>query len=482
MKIPCPLSILENVGGALAAPLLWTSNLLRGERAPYVRPRIFTPSGRRVGLPLSLSHVALGLTLAALLPISTRAVTATGLSSFEGIEEPTVRYQPATGKFIHDDFVNITDVGERTFRMFLRYHSDLWDADRDTKNKDRERAEVKGLGRHQKSSETFEYATTWRTNPEFQGSGRFCHIFQLKSTNGDSGMPLITLSILEGRQKAALQYASGAEKKAVTAREFDWTPGKWQTVRIRIKTSETNDGEVLASIDGDEFQGARGVTVNRTEANDYRPKWGLYRGVIPGLPIGEDYVEHRNVSAQPVGGIDDREQIQLETNAREKARTSPKEALMWLQTQQPSPTRDVALSAIATRWAESQPVAAIAWVETLSPESPRADALLHVFNRWADADAGAALNWIKARAPAPELDPLLWYYTTDSTLRYVDREKALAALPLIADPELRAKAIDHVVLIWARSESAAAARYIEASAALDEKHKTAILKKITALH
>lgn len=436
----------------------------------------------RVVRPRSLTCVVASLAVAALLPLSARAVTATGLSSFEGIEEPLVRYQPTTGNFIPDDFVNITDIGERTFRMFLRYHSDLWDADRDTKNKDRERAEVKGLGRHQKSGETFEYVTMWRTNPEFQGSGRFCHIFQLKSTNGDSGMPLITLSILEGQQKAALQYASGAEKKSVTAREFDWTPGKWQTVRIRIKTSETGDGEVLASVDGDEFQGARGITVNRAGANDYRPKWGLYRGVIPGLPIGEDYVEHRNISAQPVGATDDQEQIQVETTAREKARTSPQDALAWLQTQPPSPTRDVALAAIATRWAESKPAAAITWVETLSAGSLRADALLHVFNRWADANAGAALNWIKARAPSPDLDPLLWYYTTDSTLRYVDREEALAALPLIADSELRAQAIDHVVLIWARAESAAAARYIEASAALDEKHKAAIREKIAALH
>src|SRR4051812_10484467 len=162
-----------------------------------------------------------------LLPAA-NAVTATGLSSFEGIEEPLVKFFPATGKFERDAFVNITDRGGGTVRMTLRYNAEWWDGDRDTLNKDRQRAEVKGLGPHQKHGDTFDYETTWRSNPGFRGSNGFCHIFQLKATNGDSGAPLITLSI---RGDKATVEANPAGPKII-AREFSWKPDTWQTVRI----------------------------------------------------------------------------------------------------------------------------------------------------------------------------------------------------------------------------------------------------------
>ena len=61
-----------------------------------------------------------------------RAVTATGLSSFEAIEEPSVKFFPATGKFVPDTFVNITDRGDGTFRFAHRFNAAWWDGDRDT--------------------------------------------------------------------------------------------------------------------------------------------------------------------------------------------------------------------------------------------------------------------------------------------------------------------------------------------------------------
>jgi hypothetical protein len=421
------------------------------------------------------------LPLGALLPLSTHAVTATGLSSFEGIEESLVRYSPGAGTFVHDDFVNTADLGGGVFRMLLRYRPDEWDGDRDTPNKDRQRAEVKGLGVHQKTGETFDYSTTWRTNPGLRGASRFCHIFQLKSTDGDSGMPVVTISILEGQQRAAVRYCSGRSKDEIIAREFAWTPGKWQTVRVRIRTSMTEDGEVLASIDGDPFEGARGLAVYRPDATDYRPKWGLYRGTSPGLLLGDDYVEHKDISAERTGVVSDPEQIRMENAARKLALNSPMEALAWLQSQPPSPARAVAIATIAAEWSQTEPAAAMSFVEKLAPaEVGRAAAMQRVFNRWADQDADAVLRWVAARAPAAELDPLLWYFATDSTFRYVAREKALAGAVLIGDSELRASALDHVVLIWARREPTEAARYIEECPALTPEQKAEIRLKIDA--
>ncbi len=73
---------------------------------------------------------------------------------------------------------------------------------------------------------------------------------------------------------------------------------KWQTVKIRIKVSTAKEGELTASIDGDEFQGVKGVALYRPQATDYRPKWGLYRGVDKEMNLGDDYIEHKNASAQ----------------------------------------------------------------------------------------------------------------------------------------------------------------------------------------
>src|SRR5687767_6863135 len=183
-------------------------------------------------------------------------VKATALGSFEGIEEPTVIYRPQTRSFTTGDtFVNITDIGGGIVRFALRYHPDWWDGDRATKNQDRQRAEVKGLGPHQRTGETFRYSMQWRTNREFVGADRFCHIFQLKATDGDNGAPLVTLSLSEGTERGKLQVWSGRSRGARVAREFSWKPGEWQQAQIVITISTEERGAALASINGDKLDG-----------------------------------------------------------------------------------------------------------------------------------------------------------------------------------------------------------------------------------
>jgi len=55
---------------------------------------------------------------------------------------------------------------------------------------------------------------------------------------------------------------------------------------------------------------------------------------------------------------------------------------------------------------------------------------------------------------------------------------ALDAAPLIHDPDLRAKAFEHVAEIWARTQRAAAVDFIEGSHALDASQKKAITQRI----
>jgi hypothetical protein len=71
-------------------------------------------------------------------------------------------------------------------------------------------------------------------------------------------------------------------------------------VRIRIRTSTTSDGYVLASVNGDPFVGVTGVAVYRLGSTDYRPKWGSYRAVDTLQPYGDDTVGQMDISAQRI--------------------------------------------------------------------------------------------------------------------------------------------------------------------------------------
>ena len=227
-------------------------------------------------------------------------VTATNKSSFEGIEEPTVRYLPGSDSFVSDSYINITDQGSNIIRFLLRYRpGQWWDGDRNTTNEDRQRAEVKGLGAHQKVSQTFEYTTTWRSDANFKTTNHFCHIFQLKATDGDDGAPLVVLSILNGTT-AAVRYCSGTQSGFTVVRSFPWTKNAWQTVRVRIKTSSSTSstGSIQVSVNGGSFQGVSGIKLYRSGSTDYRPKWGLYRGVDASSQLSDNWIEHKNVTAK----------------------------------------------------------------------------------------------------------------------------------------------------------------------------------------
>jgi hypothetical protein len=225
-----------------------------------------------------------------------------GLKSFEGVEEPTMKWVEGSngGHAERDEFVNITEPEPGVVRMFLRYRGNgstgWWDGDQGTSRRDRQRAEIKGLGPHQKMGETFEYGTTFRTDPDFKGYARFCHIMQVKATDGDKGAPLVTLSILDNTH-AALRYVSGTGGFK-DAQGFEWKPGEWMTIRFRLTTSTGNNGALLLSVNGGPFKGVTGVPMYRPRATDYRPKWGLYRGVVPAMR--DDWVEHKEGYARKI--------------------------------------------------------------------------------------------------------------------------------------------------------------------------------------
>ncbi|HTQ30745.1 MAG TPA: chitobiase/beta-hexosaminidase C-terminal domain-containing protein [Opitutaceae bacterium] len=265
---------------------------------------------------MTMKHIILGaLCLSALVPtLALKATTAVHLSDFGVVEEPQVIWHVSSKTFTSDGgFQNITEVTPGTFQMLLNWSTSQWTGDRSTTNNDRGRAEVQTLGPYQKTHETSLYTTTWRTNPQFKGSGRFCHITQLKSVDGvekESGAPMITTSIGSGTSSAVVQYCSTNFSPANVfspkpVRSVTWHPNTWLAEQIKVTTTADGEktGQVVVSLNGDAFQGVTKVEVSRPQSTMYYPKWGLYRkqettsGFSP-----SDYVQHSNVSATNLSG------------------------------------------------------------------------------------------------------------------------------------------------------------------------------------
>lgn len=255
---------------------------------------------RNPGVLRSALAGALGVVLPLAVFGATAANSARTLSDFANAEEPVRRFIVASGAFEPDSFQNIEQPEPGAVRFTLRYFpSEWWDTDRDTDNKDRQRAEVKGLGPAQGRGEEFEYTTTWMTDPALRGLGKFCHVFQLKGVDGENSPPLVALSVLRTNGSAAVRYWPGGRETFAMVRQFKYQPGEASAVRIRVKTSSADgvaDGAILVSINGDEFEGVRQVAVFRPRSTTYRAKWGFYRGFSEELPAGVHWVEHRNVS------------------------------------------------------------------------------------------------------------------------------------------------------------------------------------------
>jgi hypothetical protein len=191
--------------------------------------------------------------------------------------------------------------------------------------------------------------------------------------------------------------------------------------------------------------------------------------------MGDDFIEHRAISANPLAQISQPDGTPAATAGEDWS------ALFGeLKAQPRSPARNEQLATVAAEWANQDPHAAMKAVAQLDANDGLPDARQRVFNRWADRDSAAVLEWAKHQPPSLELDNLLWYFATDTTLRYVRRPLALEGAAIIADRSLRAQALEHVVLIWARSEPAQAARYVRESGALTDEQKKTLLEKIDA--
>jgi hypothetical protein len=229
------------------------------------------------------------------------ATTASSLSSFGGIEEPSAVVHSGGSVDQGDTYKNITDQGSGTFRFLLRYYQGNWsDGDRDTTSTSMQRAEVKVLGARQLRGETYTYSSQWRTSSGYAfATTNTCAVQQVKATDGDNSQGL-SATFLSSQTTG--RTAHGAGSGMTTVRSFNWAAGTYITVANKIKISSAAgraDGLYQTSVNGDSFRGISSVVMERPSSTTYQPKWGLYRSQ-GNLNIARgtgEYVEHTKVTA-----------------------------------------------------------------------------------------------------------------------------------------------------------------------------------------
>jgi hypothetical protein len=241
--------------------------------------------------------LVLSLLTAVLTPAAFASTTATSLSSFGGIEEPSAIYHASGSVTQGDTYVNITDRGSGTFRFLLRYYKGNWsDGDRNTTSTSMQRAEVKVLGARQLQGETYTYKSTWRTVSTYTfATTNTCAVQQVKATDGDNSQGL-SATFLSSQTSGRTAHGA-VQGTMTTVKTFSWAAGSSTTIANKIKISSSAgraDGSYQTSVNGGSFSGPTNIVMERPNSTTYQPKWGLYRSQ-GNLNIDRgtnEYIEH----------------------------------------------------------------------------------------------------------------------------------------------------------------------------------------------
>jgi hypothetical protein len=232
---------------------------------------------------------------------SSFATTATSLSSFGGIEEPSAIFHADGSVTQGDTYANIRDQTGGVFRFILRYNKGNWsDGDRDSTSTTMQRAEVKVLGARQLRGETYTYTSSWKTVSTYLFSTTStCVVQQVKAYDGDNSQALSGTNLTS--QTSGHTAHGAVQGTMTTVRSFSWSAGSTIKISNKIKVSSSAgsaDGLYQTSINGDSYTGKTNLVMERPSATQYQPKWGLYRSQ-GNLNIDRgtgEYVEHSSVT------------------------------------------------------------------------------------------------------------------------------------------------------------------------------------------
>ncbi len=193
--------------------------------------------------------------------------------------------------------------------------------DYDGTNYDRQRNEIKinsssADNLEAKEGQTFTYKWKFRVGEDFPKPTGFCHIFQLKATEGgEAGSPLLTFTISNGEDELLFRHARiGADMS--TVRVLDSIPmsnirGNWVEAEVTVLNKDAGHvtmtlkdvktGALLMSCDEDadmwrrpEAKDADGkwyeTDFPAVSGQINRPKWGIYQALPSNRVLANDAI------------------------------------------------------------------------------------------------------------------------------------------------------------------------------------------------
>jgi hypothetical protein len=187
-------------------------------------------------------------------------------------------------------------------------HRDI-DTDRDV-NFDRSRIEIKVApsGGHDalkaRENQTFTYTWRFRIDSGMKFSNRFTHMFQLKSSQGDDGAPLLTITGRGGGAgKLQVIHTGNPSRGTLDDVSLAGLQGIWLDVSVRATFS--HHGTLRMTIKKPD--GTAVIDINQQnldlwrDGDHIRPKWGIYRGKSNQLRAAEDTVRFASFAITPGG-------------------------------------------------------------------------------------------------------------------------------------------------------------------------------------
>ncbi|MDH7448067.1 T9SS type A sorting domain-containing protein [Aquimarina sp. 2201CG14-23] len=209
----------------------------------------------------------------------------------------------------HIDEVFDTDLGIQVFRFIIHVQEDI-DRDKCTTT-DRQRNEIKTYAPSPDNlkgtlGETVQYQWKFKLDTNFQPSGSFTHLHQLKSVGADTAeesQPLITLTARKGNEdQLELRYAPTTSQSTLTSVNLSLLKGNWVEVTETVTYGETNNAIyniLITNVNtGAEIlnYSSSELRMWKTNADFIRPKWGIYRSLNSPSDLRDEEVLYANFS------------------------------------------------------------------------------------------------------------------------------------------------------------------------------------------
>lgn len=169
------------------------------------------------------------------------------------------------------------------------------DNDRCLSSTDRQRNEIKTYDKSPDSTlaslnETVTYSWKFKLDAGFKPSPNFTHLHQIKPTDGDEGLPIITLTARYKSTGDVMELIhTGGENKNTSLKAVSTIPladfkGQWVEVTEKITYAFNGKYEILISRIGDKKELlSKKIDVIDTWRDGTtlcRPKWGIYRSLL----------------------------------------------------------------------------------------------------------------------------------------------------------------------------------------------------------